>query len=153
MATDDFPIGMPANMLVEAQRAPEGFDWAVFLETVFPEPGTNYLREWGLKMALKTPPEISLNSIANLFVADLRPLLKKIDMPTLILHGEKDMVFTSVSEGAKYMQENIQGSKNYIIKDAGHFPSITAADKFNGILKEFVTTGKLPKDARATQSI
>ena len=146
MATDDFPIGMPANMLVEAQRAPEGFDWAVFLETVFPEPGTNYLREWGLKMALKTPPEISLNSIANLFVADLRPLLKKIDMPTLILHGEKDMVFTSVSEGAKYMQENIQGSKNYIIKDAGHFPSITAADKFNGILKEFVTTGKLPKD-------
>jgi pimeloyl-ACP methyl ester carboxylesterase len=67
-------------------------------------------------------------------------------MPALILHGEKDIVFTSVSEGAKYIRENIQGSKNCIIEDAGHFPSITAADKFNKILKEFITTGKLLKD-------
>jgi pimeloyl-ACP methyl ester carboxylesterase len=150
MATDDFPYGMPASGLVDLQRAFAMGTYSTaagaFLELIFPEPGANYLREWGLKMALKAPPEIAVNSITNLFQADVRPLLKKIDMPTLILHGEKDIVFTRVSEGAKYMQENIQGSKNYIIKDAGHFPSITAADKFNKILEGFVTTGKLPRD-------
>jgi pimeloyl-ACP methyl ester carboxylesterase len=150
MATDDFPYGMPASGLVEIQRAfamgSYSMAMGAFLELIFPEPGTNYLREWGLKMALKAPPEIAVNSLTNLFQADVRPLLKKIDIPTLILHGEKDIVFTRVSEGAKYMHENIQGSKNYIIKDAGHFPSITAADKFNKILKEFIATGKLMKD-------
>lgn len=153
MATDDFPIGMPASMLVDvrafdaAQLAEFARAWfGAFMETIFPESGTNYLRDWGLKMALKTPPVISINSITNLFAADLRPLLQKIDIPTLILHGEKDIVFTSVSEGAKYVQENIAGSKNYIFEGKGHFPSITAPDKFNKILMEFITTGKLLRD-------
>jgi len=51
-----------------------------------------------------------------------------------------------VSEGAKYMHENIQGSKMYIFKDKGHFSSITAADRFNKILKEFIKTGELMKE-------
>ena len=48
-----------------------------------------------------------MNSLTNLGKAELRPLLGKIDIPTLILHGEKDTIFTDVSEGAKYMHENI----------------------------------------------
>jgi len=72
--------------------------------------------------------------------------LRKINIPTLILHGEKDIVFMRVSEGAKYMHENVQGSKMYIFKDKGHFPSITAADRFNKILKEFIKTGELMKE-------
>jgi len=149
IATDDFPYGMPQNF-VDTQRAlamESSSKWMrVFLGLIFQEPGTEYLKEWGFKMSQKTPQEIAMNSITNLFQADVRPLLRKIDIPTLILHGEKDIVFTCVSEGAKYMHENIQGSKTYIIKDAGHFPSITAADEFNRILKEFITTGKLMKD-------
>ena len=149
LATDDFSYGMPQDffdtqtaLLMESHSK-----WMrVFLGLIFQEPGTDYLKEWGFKMSQKTPPEIATSSIRNLFEADIRPLLRKINIPTLILHGEKDIVFTCVSEGAKYMHENIQGSKMYIIKDTGHFPSITAADKFNRILKEFVTTGKLLKD-------
>jgi pimeloyl-ACP methyl ester carboxylesterase len=150
MATDDFPYGLP---LEATQPFLSGLSqsystvFGAFVETIFPEPGTNYVREWGFKMSQKTPPEIAANSLSNLGLADLRPLLRKIDIPTLILHGEKDTnVFTNVSEGAKYMHENIQGSKNYLFEGIGHFPSITAAEKFNRILKEFVTTGKLPKD-------
>jgi len=150
IATDDFPYGLPQDPVkswLTFMEQSYSMAMGAFLETIFPEPGTNYLREWCFKMSQKTPQEIALNSITNFFQADLRPLLKKIDIPTLILHGEKDTnVFTLVSEGAKYMQENIHGSKNYIFEGKGHFPSITAADKFNKILKEFVTTGKLMKD-------
>jgi pimeloyl-ACP methyl ester carboxylesterase len=55
-------------------------------------------------------------------------------------------VFTRAFEGAKYTHENIPGSKMYMIKGKGHFPSITAAEEFNKVLKEFITTGKLRKD-------
>jgi len=150
IATDDFPCGLPldvAQPFLTGLLQSYSTVFGAFLETIFPESGTNYVREWGFKMSQKTPPEIAANSLTNLGLADLRPLLSKIDIPTLILHGEKDTnVFTNVSEGAKYMHENIQGSKNYLFEDKGHFPSITAADKFNKIVREFIATGKLPKD-------
>jgi pimeloyl-ACP methyl ester carboxylesterase len=155
ITTDDFPLGWSLDK-AQALRASAEQSWPTtrraFLEMIFSEPGTNYLREWGDKMAQKTPAKIATNAITNLFQADLRPLLRKIDVPTLILHGEKDILFTypmdrpidfRVSEGAKYIRENISGSKNYIFEGRGHFPSITAPDKFNKVLKEFIMTGKL----------
>jgi pimeloyl-ACP methyl ester carboxylesterase len=149
IATDDFPYGLPQDS-IDAQYAlaMESYPkWLrAFLELIFPEPGTEYLKEWGFKMSQKTPKEIAMNSIMNLFEADIRPLLGKINVPTLILHGESDPVFTRAFEGAKYTHENIPGSKMYMIKGKGHFPSITAAEEFNKVLKEFITTGKLRKD-------
>jgi pimeloyl-ACP methyl ester carboxylesterase len=147
IATDDFPYGSPQNNL-NTFFAPlkESYSKGMraFMEYLFPEPGTDYLREWGLKMSQKTTKEIALNSITNLFEADLRPLLGKINVPTLILHGENDGAIRW--ENAKYMYQNIPGSKMYIFKGKGHFPSVTTADEFNKILKEFITTGKLMKD-------
>ena len=46
-------------------------------------------------------------------------------------------------DAAEHMHEKISGSEMYIFKGKGHLPSITAADKFNKILEEFITTGKL----------
>jgi pimeloyl-ACP methyl ester carboxylesterase len=58
--------------------------------------------------------------------------------------GEKDQVVTLA--GARYMHENISGSKMYIFKGKGHFPCTTAAEKFNKLLEEFVKTDELLKD-------
>ena len=80
----------------------------------------------------------------NFLKEDVRPLLRKINIPALIIHGGNDRAVRL--EGAKYMHEKIPGFKMYIFKDKGHAPSFTAADKFNKILKEFITTGKLIKD-------
>lgn len=49
-------------------------------------------------------------------------------------------------DAAEHMHEKISGSEMYIFKGKGHLPSITAADKFNKILKEFITTDKLITD-------
>jgi len=147
MATDDFPYGTPQDELDKMSAlAMESYSkWlGDFMELMFPELGTEYLKEWGFKLAQKTPKEVALNSLFNLFKADLRPLLRKIGIPTLILHGENDGAVPF--ENARYMQENIHGSKMYIFKDKGHFPSITAAERFNQVLEEFITTGKLMKD-------
>jgi len=147
IAADDFPHGYPlevaTGLLTRFQKSySDGL--RTFMKLIFPEPGTEYLKELGFNICQKTTKEIAVNCFSNFLKEDLRPLLGKINIPTLVLHGENDMAV--MLEGAKYMHENILGSKMYIFKDKGHVLSITAADKFNRILKEFVTTGELPKD-------
>jgi len=140
--TDDFPHGQSLEVIHKlrtlAQESYSGF-LRYFMELAFTEPGTEYLKEWGPRMCQMTPQEIAINAANNFLKEDLRSLLGKISVPTLILHGENDMVCPL--EGGKYMHEKIPGSKMYIFKDKGHCPSITAADKFNKLLEEFIVTG------------
>ncbi|MDH5624261.1 MAG: alpha/beta fold hydrolase, partial [Candidatus Bathyarchaeota archaeon] len=147
ISTNDFPHGLSLEVLHRWQTSlQESYSRGLryFMEVAFPEPGTEYLKEWGFSMCQKTPEEIAINAANNFMKEDLRSLLGKISIPTLILHGENDMVCPL--GGAKYMHENIPGSKMYIFMGKGHCPSITAADKFNKILEEFIKTGKLLKD-------
>ena len=147
LATDDFPHGYPLEFAQGVlTRFQESYSWGLgaFMKLVFPEPGTNYIKEWGFKVSQKTTKEIVVNILSNFLKEDIRPLLGKINIPTLIVHGENDMACPL--EGAKYMHEKIPGSKMYIFKGKGHCPSITAADKFNKILEEFIRTGKLLED-------
>jgi len=147
LSSDDFPHGLSLEvldrLLTSAQESYSRFV-RYFMELAFPEPGTEYLKELGFRLYQKTPEEIAINVANNFSKEDLRPLLGKINIPTLILHGENDRA--DPLEGAKYMHEKIPGSKMYIFKGKGHCPSITAADKFNKILEEFIRTGKLLED-------
>lgn len=59
----------------------------------------------------------------NLISQDLTPFLKKIQVPTLIIWGEKDTI-TPLSDG-KLMNKLISKSKLEIIKKAGHCPHFT----------------------------
>ena len=79
------------------------------------------------------PPEIQLIYYRILSEADVRPLLGKIRIPTLILHGEKD--FLPLAD-VKYLNKSIRGSKLSIFKD-GTFITLTEAKKTNKLLEEF----------------
>jgi sugar-specific transcriptional regulator TrmB/pimeloyl-ACP methyl ester carboxylesterase len=83
----------------------------------------------------KVPEEIRLIMNKVLFEADVRPLLGKISVPTLILHGENDML---PLEAAKYMKENIPDSQLHIFEDAT-LVSMSKPDEFNRVLAEFLT--------------
>jgi pimeloyl-ACP methyl ester carboxylesterase len=152
IASDDFPDGFPLEvsqrlLILFQESYSRGL--RTFIKFVFPEAGTEYLRESAFAVCQKTTKEIAINCFSNFLKEDLRPLLGKIDIPTLIIHGENDRLM--LLEAAKYMHENISGSKMYVFKDKGHAPSITAADKFNKILEEFIKTGKPMKDYRSSE--
>jgi pimeloyl-ACP methyl ester carboxylesterase/predicted amidohydrolase len=147
IASDDFPHGYPLKVsqgVLTFFQESYSMGLRTFLKLAFPEAGTEYLKELAFEVCQKTTQEIAINCFSNFLKEDLRPLLGKINIPTLILHGGDDRAV--MLEGAKYMHENILGSKMYIFKGKGHAPSITAADEFNKILEEFVKTGKLMKD-------
>jgi pimeloyl-ACP methyl ester carboxylesterase len=107
-----------------------------FWEKIIPDPKYGSLREWGLKSSEKTPPEIFVKSLRNLSKEDVRPLLDKIEVPTLILNGDKTAY---ALENVKYLKEKIPRSETFIFKGLGLcFLNMLAADKFNRILEKFM---------------
>jgi pimeloyl-ACP methyl ester carboxylesterase len=110
-----------------------------FWEQLVPEPRFKPLIEWGLKSSEKTPPEIFVKSLYNFSKEDVRPLLGKIDVPTLIINGDKTPY---ACRNAKYLEEKIPKSKAFIFKDLGLcFLNMKAAAKFNEILESFIDCG------------
>ena len=57
---------------------------------------------------------------------DLRPLLEKIDTPTLILAGEKSPI---VGKQQQFMADNIKGARLHLFQGFGHGLSLVAMDE------------------------
>lgn len=72
-------------------------------------------------------------TITDLIKTDLKPVLGKITVPTLIIWGENDQI-TPISD-AYLINQNIIKSKLCIIKDARHSPFFTNPDEVIKIIK------------------
>ena len=67
---------------------------------------------------------------------DLRPHLKKISVPTLVIVGRHDFI-TNVAM-AEEMVNHIPNARLEIFEDSGHFPLVEEPEKFYQVVKEFV---------------
>jgi pimeloyl-ACP methyl ester carboxylesterase len=90
--TDDYPHDYPLKLvqgLLASFQKSYSSGMKTFTKLMYPEPGTEYLAALGYKIFQKTTPEIAINSLSNHFKEDVRSLLGKINIPTLIIHGGK----------------------------------------------------------------
>ena len=68
---------------------------------------------------------------------DLRHLLSKIEVPTLLVWGEKDKK-TPISH-ARIMEEEIKNARLVILKNAGHFSYLDEFPQFCRIISQFLS--------------
>ena len=68
--------------------------------------------------------------------ADLRDVLSRIDVPTLLLYGDQDV--RSPVEVGRALHEGIPGSSLVIMPGVGHFSSVEGAKQFNRELQSFL---------------
>ena len=68
--------------------------------------------------------------------ADLRDVLPRIDVPTLLLYGDKDV--RSPLSIAEELHANIHGSKLVVIPGVGHMVDVEAAERFNTEVRNFL---------------
>jgi 3-oxoadipate enol-lactonase len=68
---------------------------------------------------------------------DLRPKVKDINIPTLIIAGADSMLPNSMSQ---FLHENIKGSVLEVIPDAGHMLMLEKPDIFNEAILRFIGT-------------
>ena len=78
-------------------------------------------------------PTIDVNTTP--FARDELPLVHKINVPTQIIIGKKDIYFLSL---ARELHQKIKRSELEIISGAGHMVNIEAPGKFNNRLLVFL---------------
>jgi pimeloyl-ACP methyl ester carboxylesterase len=76
---------------------------------------------------------VMLRSLAE---ADLRDVLPRIEVPTLLLYGDVDSR-SPVAIG-EALHAEIQGSKLTVLKGVGHLSNVEAADRFNREVRGFL---------------
>jgi pimeloyl-[acyl-carrier protein] methyl ester esterase len=90
-----------------------------------------------MPLFLKTAPDIdSLKKSLNFLLQnDLRYMLPKIDIPTMIMTGNLDKLVPI--EASEYLNKKIKLSKIKIFKGATHLPFLSHMDDFMNTFQEF----------------
>jgi pimeloyl-ACP methyl ester carboxylesterase len=74
-------------------------------------------------------------AMARASAEDVRDVLPHIDVPTLLVYGDRDVRARMVAEA---LQTAISGSRLVVLPDAGHLCNIEAPDEFNVAVRDFL---------------
>lgn len=93
--------------------------------------------EWISNEMVLTDPSVGLEDFLACNRFDLRARIKEIQLPTLIVSGDKDKL-TPV-KWAAYLNENITDSQLAVIQGTGHLTMLERPNAFNRVLEEFLS--------------
>ena len=128
------------NPLAEAERAAEmkkaiAADFRAFARDfaaqLFKEPHSPLL-SWAVGQLQKTPPHVAEACFDAFLAADLRAGLKKLKVPTAVLHGKHDALLP-LAHGED-LAKKIPGAKLTVFAESGHAPFLEEPEAFNAAL-------------------
>ncbi|MBS4003866.1 MAG: alpha/beta hydrolase [Afipia sp.] len=90
-----------------------------------------------LQIGLQASIKATIDCVTAFSETDFRPDMAKIDVPTLVIHGDDDQVVPFPFTG-KLAAEMIRDAKLKVYKGAPHATAITHADQLNADLLEFL---------------
>jgi len=129
-----------------AEMVEEGNDEGAaraFSERVFTEPGCRKLLEGFVRNIRDLPHEVFRSFfVENDPDRDLRPLLPRIAVPTLVVHAEEDRI--NPIDLGRYVANQIPGAQFYALPGRGHSMVRTATLQFVEVIRQFIATGRLP---------
>ena len=111
-----FAIGLKTNFEKTVQD---------FVDVCVPEtePNSVEVRAWGRKIIFRASQASAIKLNECTYGIDFRPQVSKISLPTLIIHGDNDML-VPLSD-AEWLASSIPNSHLSILKGAGHVPTVT----------------------------
>ncbi|HTR83836.1 MAG TPA: alpha/beta hydrolase [Reyranella sp.] len=96
-----------------------------FIDRCTPEPDSEHIRRWGVNILSRATPEAAekLSLMEPEKIVDWATELPRLRLPTLLLHGEKD-VLCSI-ESMRYIESLVPGSSLVVFEGSGHLPAMT----------------------------
>jgi len=94
-----------------------------FVEACVPEPDSEHIKRWGRQILNRASQEAAIALYLSASGIDLRNELGRISQPTLILHGEADVIASI--DGAKQLAQILPHAKLSVFPGAGHVPTMT----------------------------
>lgn len=140
LKTPDNPYGAPqAYFDATLQRYATDFPaWTYEFQEKFFTPTTSVpMKEMLTRQLLDTPTPVAMRCFRTLYSTDLRQDLAKLDRPTLILHGARD-VQAIPAITAERVAAGVRGSQLKIYDDAPHGIWVTHAERVNKDIEEFM---------------
>jgi non-heme chloroperoxidase len=94
-------------------------------------------RQYALTLALPASPKATAGCITAFGTTDFRDDLAKVDVPTLVIHGDSDGVVPFEASG-KRTAEAVKGAELHVIKGGPHGINASHAQEFNDTLIAFL---------------
>ena len=94
-------------------------------------------RQYAIQIASFASPRGTLQCIESFGRTDFRDDLKKIKIPTLVIHGDSDAIVPFEVSGKRSAQ-TIAGAKLVLVKGGPHGLNVTHAQEFNRALLDFL---------------
>jgi len=98
---------------------------------------TEAQRDEALALCKKSDEKAALACMDAFATTDFREDLKRIDVPTLVIHGDADGTVPLEGSG-KRAHEAIEGSELVVLEGAPHGCNVSHAEEFNAALLEFL---------------
>jgi class 3 adenylate cyclase/pimeloyl-ACP methyl ester carboxylesterase len=105
------------------------------------EPGLEHLADAWVKARLTLPADTLLNFYDPDPETDIVPLLARIGVPTVVLHGTEDRCIPFAA--GRSLAAQIPGAQFYAFAGRGHLPVFTATAECCEVLRRFVRTGRV----------
>src|SRR6202044_3285609 len=125
-ADADQDFGLLKGVLEDRKNSASGFIRQLNLKKPHPEDYINKV----LQASLQVPTNTAVALLVGYFVADYRPVLPKIDRPSIACAAKSGYMSTIAD-----MQKQIHGSQLEIFDGAGHALFVDNADQFNSLLE------------------
>lgn len=128
-----------AQAVADAHRPPE--QWVErYLPTFFAGDVSQEARDELVAMMLDTRPAGLVPMVHAFADADLRPVLARIAVPTLLLYGDADV--RSPLRVAEELHAAIPTSQLVVLPGVGHVTNVEAPDVFNDELRRFLVDAR-----------
>lgn len=148
LKTQDNPEGVDASIFEGIQKAVAADRYAFFTDFFKNFYNTDVLMGKRIsEQAVQASWNVASSASATASLAcvptwheDFRPDLARIDVPTLVIHGDSDRIVPINAAGAR-TAKLVKGARYYVVKDGPHAVSWTHADEVNHELVTFLSTG------------
>jgi pimeloyl-ACP methyl ester carboxylesterase len=124
-----------ARLTADMQRPPE--EWIPsYLPGLLTEAAPEEMVDEVKSLMSGVRPAANEAMLLGMAEADLRDVLPRVDVPTLLLYGEEDN--RSPVEVGQALHGSIPGSSMVILPGVGHLSNVEAADQFNREVRSFL---------------
>jgi peroxiredoxin len=145
LKTDDNPDGAPQEVFDSMKQAVsqdragflKGFGHGFFNYEELSDRVSQGQLDYNFNIAADASPKGSLDCIDAFGTTDLRDAMKKIDVPTLFIHGTADNIVPS-KPTSEHGHQLVADSKLEMIDNAPHGLYLTHKDELNKILLDFL---------------
>jgi pimeloyl-ACP methyl ester carboxylesterase len=107
-----------------------------FVNACVPEPDSDHIKRWGRQILDRASQDAALTLYQVAMSLDLRGELGHITQPTLIIHGDTDLI--APLESARWLAETLPNARLVVLEGAGHVPIMTRSHDVAREIRSFL---------------